>query len=70
VALGGQGTFAGAAIGSLILVPLSESLRALGGLRMAIYCGILIVSIIGLPEGIFHYMARKYHQFEKTVEVK
>lgn len=70
VALGGQGTFAGAAIGSMILVPLSESLRALGGLRMAIYCGILIVSIIGLPEGIFHYMARKYHQFEKTVEVK
>jgi len=70
VALGGQGTFAGAAIGSLILVPLSESLRALGGLRMAIYCGILIVSIIGLPEGIFHYMARKYHQFERTVEVK
>jgi hypothetical protein len=37
---------------------------------MAIYCGILIVSIIGLPEGIFHYMARKYHQFEKVVEVK
>ena len=70
VALGGQGTFAGAAIGSLILVPLSESLRALGGLRMAIYCGILIVSIIGLPEGIFHYVARKYHQFEKVVEVK
>ena len=70
VALGGQGTFAGAAIGSLILVPLSESLRALGGLRMAIYCGILIVSIIGLPEGIFHYLARKYHQFEKVVEVK
>jgi branched-chain amino acid transport system permease protein len=70
VALGGQGTFAGAAIGSMILVPLSESLRALGGLRMAIYCGILIVSIIGLPEGIFHYMARKYHQFEKKVEVK
>jgi branched-chain amino acid transport system permease protein len=70
VAFGGQGTFAGAAIGSLILVPLSESLRALGGLRMAIYCGILIVSVIGLPEGIFHYMARKYHQFERVVEVK
>ncbi len=70
VALGGQGSFAGAALGSLILVPLSESLRALGGLRIAIYCGILIVSIIGLPEGIFHYLARKYHQFERVVEVK
>jgi branched-chain amino acid transport system permease protein len=70
VALGGPGTFAGAALGSLILVPLSESLRALGGLRMAIYCGVLILSIVGLPEGIFHYLSRKYHQFERVVEVK
>jgi branched-chain amino acid transport system permease protein len=68
VALGGSGTFAGAALGSLVLVPLSEALRALGGLRIAIYCGILIVSIIGLPEGIFHYLARKYHQFERSVK--
>jgi len=70
VAFGGPGTFAGAALGSIVLVPLSEALRALGGLRIAIYCGILIVSIIGLPEGIFHYLARKYHQFERLVEVK
>ena len=70
VAFGGPGTFAGAALGSMILVPLSETLRALGGLRIAIYCGILILSIIGLPEGIFHYMSRKYHQFERVVEVK
>jgi len=70
VALGGQGSFAGAALGSLILVPLSESLRALGGLRIAIYCAVLIVSIIGLPEGIFHYLSRKYQQFERLVEVK
>lgn len=70
VAFGGPGTFAGAALGSIVLVPLSEALRALGGLRMAIYCGILILSIIGLPEGIFHYLSRKYHQFERIVEVK
>jgi branched-chain amino acid transport system permease protein len=70
VALGGPGTFAGAALGSMVLVPLSETLRALGGLRIAIYCGILILSVIGLPEGIFHYMSRKYHQFERVVEVK
>ena len=70
VAFGGPGTFAGAALGSMVLVPLSEALRALGGLRMAIYCGILILSIVGLPEGVFHYMARKYHQFERIVEVK
>ena len=70
VALGGQGAFAGAAMGSLILVPLSETLRALGGLRIAIYCLILIGSILVLPEGLFHYLARKYHQFERRVEVK
>ncbi|TET92818.1 MAG: branched-chain amino acid ABC transporter permease [Desulfobacteraceae bacterium] len=68
-ALGGPGTFAGAALGSMILVPLSESLRALGGLRVALYCIILIASVILLPEGIFHYMERKYHQFEKLVKV-
>ena len=70
VALGGQGSFAGAALGSMILVPLSEALRALGGLRIAIYCMVLIVSIIGLPEGIFHFLERKYHQFETVSEVK
>lgn len=69
VALGGQGTFAGAALGSLILVPLSETLRAFGGLRIAIYCIILIISIVALPEGIFHFISRKYHQFEIKEEV-
>lgn len=69
VALGGSGSFAGAVLGSFILVPLSESLRAFGGLRIVLYSVILIGSIIGLPEGIFHYIERKYHQFERLVEV-
>lgn len=69
VALGGQGSFSGAALGSLILVPLSETLRALGGLRIAIYCMILILSLVVLPEGLFHFLARKYHQFERAQEV-
>ena len=68
-ALGGPGTFAGAALGSMILVPLSEALRALSGLRIAIYCVIMILSVIALPEGIFHYIERKYHQFERLVRV-
>jgi len=68
-ALGGPGTFAGAALGSMILVPLSEALRALGGMRIAIYCVILILSVVVLPEGIFHYIERKYHQFERLVRV-
>ena len=68
-ALGGPGSFAGAALGSMILVPLSEALRALGGMRIAIYCAILVLSVIVLPEGIFHYIERKYHQFERLVRV-
>ncbi|HOD34311.1 MAG TPA: branched-chain amino acid ABC transporter permease [Syntrophales bacterium] len=68
-ALGGPGTFVGAVLGSAILIPLSEALRDFGGLRMVFYCLILIASMILLPEGIFHYIARKYHQFERTVKI-
>lgn len=66
-ALGGPGSFAGAVLGSAVLVPLSEALRGLGGLRIAFYCLILMASLIVLPEGLFHFMARKYHQYERTV---
>ncbi len=68
-ALGGAGTFAGAVFGSLILVPLSEALRVLAGLRITFYCIVLIICIIGLPEGIFHYLQRKYQQFERLTEI-
>ncbi len=68
-ALGGQGGFAGAALGSMILVPLSEVLRELGGLRMALYCLILVASILALPEGIFHFLSRQYSQFYTEAEV-
>ena len=67
--LGGMGTFAGPLIGAAILVPLSEILRALGGLRIVFYALILIL-IIGIrPEGLFNYFQRKYHQFEHWIEV-
>ena len=67
--LGGPGSFAGSVIGTFILVPLSEALRALGGLRMALYGVILIAALAILPEGIFHYIERKYHQFERDVRI-
>ncbi len=67
--LGGVGTFAGPAIGAFILMPLSESLRSVGTLRVVIYSAILIVCVVGLPEGIFHYIRRKYHQFERMVDI-
>ena len=68
--VGGPGTLAGATLGACILVPLSELLRGIGGLRIVIYGLALVVFIVALPEGIFHYVQRKYHQFERWVEVE
>ncbi|MBW2003781.1 MAG: branched-chain amino acid ABC transporter permease [Deltaproteobacteria bacterium] len=68
--VGGAGTFAGSMLGAFILVPLSEILRGLGGLRIVLYGLFLVVFIVALPEGIFHYIQRKYHQFERWVEVE
>jgi branched-chain amino acid transport system permease protein len=67
--LGGVGTFAGPTLGAFILVPLSEFLRAVGTLRVVCYSAILILCVVGLPEGVFHYIQRKYHQFERMVDV-
>jgi len=67
--LGGPGTFAGAVLGTFILLPLSELLREWGGLRIVFYSLILAVCVIALPEGIFHYLQRKYQQFERKVTV-
>ncbi len=68
--VGGVGTLAGPLLGAFILVPLSELLRGLGGLRIVIYATLLVVFIVGLPEGIFPYLKRKYTQFERWVEVE
>lgn len=68
--VGGMGTFAGSFMGALILVPLSEALRGVGGLRTVIYALSLVVFTVALPEGIFHYIQRKYQQFERWVEVE
>lgn len=68
--VGGMGTFAGSLAGAFILVPLSEILRGVGGLRTVIYAVSLVVCIVALPEGVFHYVQRKYQQFERWVEVE
>ncbi len=68
--VGGPGSLAGATLGAFILVPLSEALRGFGGLRIVLYGVFLVVFIVALPEGIFHYIQRKYHQFERWVEVE
>ncbi|MGC8605092.1 MAG: branched-chain amino acid ABC transporter permease [Desulfomonilaceae bacterium] len=67
--VGGMGTFAGSFVGAFILVPLSEALRGTGGLRIVLYSFFLVFFIVALPEGIFHYIQRKYQQFERWVEI-
>ncbi len=67
--VGGPGPLAGATLGAFILVPLSEVLRGIGGLRIVFYGLFLVIFIVALPEGIFHFIQRKYHQFERWVEV-
>jgi branched-chain amino acid transport system permease protein len=67
--VGGPGSLAGAALGAFLLVPLSEALRGFGGLRIVFYGLFLVFFVVALPEGIFHFIERKYHQFERMVEV-
>jgi len=68
--VGGMGSIAGPAVGAFLLVPLSEALRGLGALRIVFYGVFLVVFVVGLPEGILHYLQRKYYQFERWVSVE
>ncbi len=70
VIVGGEGGFVGALVGAFLLVPISELLRASGTLRVVIYSLVLVIFTVGLPEGIFHFVRRKYHQFERLVPVE
>jgi branched-chain amino acid transport system permease protein len=67
--VGGLGTLAGPMLGAFILTPLSELLRTLGGLRIAMYCFILVMFVLFRTEGLLNYAQRKYNQFEHWVEV-
>jgi branched-chain amino acid transport system permease protein len=68
--VGGVGSFVGPLLGSLILVPISELFRGFGTWRVVVYSVILVVFIVGLPQGIFHYLHRQYHQFERRVPLE
>jgi len=67
--LGGPRTLVGPVVGAFILTPLSEMLRAIGTWRIVLYCLILLVFIVFKPEGLMNWVQRKYHQFERWVEV-
>ncbi len=68
--IGGTGLFPGAVLGAFILTPLSESLRAFGTLRIAIYSLLLVLFIVRLPEGLFSFIQKKYFQFERWVPLE
>ncbi len=67
--VGGGGSLLGAVLGAILLVPLSEVLRAFGPLRIVVYSLILTVVIVIKGEGLLNYLSRKYHQFERWVEI-
>ena len=68
--VGGSGMFSGAMFGAFILMPLTEFLRAIGTWRVVFYSFIMVIFILAVPEGIFHYLQRKYHQFERWVKTE
>ncbi len=67
--IGGGGTLAGPVLGCLILVPISELLRAFGTLRIVFYAAVLMGFVVFRSEGLMVYGERKYHQFERWVKV-
>lgn len=67
--IGGSGTLAGPVLGCLILVPISELLRAFGTLRIVFYALILVAFIIFKSEGLLVWARRKYYQIERWVEI-
>jgi branched-chain amino acid transport system permease protein len=69
VVIGGAGNFAGAVLGSTILTFATEALRALGSLRIALYSLLMVVFALAIREGIFPYLERRYHQYERKVEI-
>jgi len=67
--VGGPGTLVGPLLGSLILVPISEVLRAFGALRIVFYSLIMVLFILFWSEGLLNWARRKYEQFEHWVKV-
>lgn len=65
--VGGVGTYAGPVIGAFLLVPISELLRGLGTWRVVFDALVLLVFVVGLPEGVFRYARRHYQQSEREV---
>lgn len=62
--IGGPGTIAGPLLGAIILVPVSEMLRAFGTLRIVFYSVVIVLFIVFWSEGLLNWARRRYEQFE------
>lgn len=69
IVVGGPGTIVGPLLGTLILVPVSEGLRSIGGLRIIFYSAVIVVFIAFWREGLLNWLRRKYEQTEFWEEV-
>lgn len=67
--VGGMHTLAGPVLGAFILIPLAESLRDLGTLRIVFYSLLLMGLILYKPEGIMSYLTRRYQQYERWTNI-
>lgn len=60
IIVGGQGTMAGPIIGTILLTILPEYMQAFDKYRLIIYGLLLIVAVIGLPNGISGAIMRRF----------
>jgi branched-chain amino acid transport system permease protein len=67
--VGGPATLAGPVLGTLILWPLTETLRAFGALRVVFYSLVIVVFLAFRSEGLLNWARRRYEQFEHWVRV-
>lgn len=68
--VGGVGSFAGAILGAFLLIPVSEAMRTFGVWRIVFYCSVLVVFVVAIQEGVFHYLQRRYQQFSRKVGIE
>lgn len=68
--LGGIATIVGPFMGAFILTILTEWLRIASGFRMLIYAVILVGLLLYKPEGLYRYLERIYHTFERRIVEK
>ncbi len=72
IIVGGQATIAGPIIGTILLTIGPEYLSSIDKYRMVLYGSILIVAVIGLPDGITGIVRRKFPKlvtFNKPDEI-